>query len=465
MQARGPRTRVTVWPDDDHRSCFFRYRCGTIDADTLSTTGSAMNTTRPLLVLVLAGASFLAAQSTGQRLFFHLSYILAALPLVALIWTWLNLYGLSIEREHKSLRASVGEYTRERLTIRNRWWLPKLWIEVQDESDLPNHEPGFVAYLGAREITRWTTRTLCTHRGRFRLGPTRIISSDPFGLFRFSRLIAGSGEIIVYPPTDIITGFRLPGTELAGGSSSLVRTYTTTPNVATIRDYQPGDSLNRIHWRSTARRDRLIVKEFELDPLSELWVILDLNAAAHVARPFDTGGVAPNEVYLPPDSAEYAIAVAASISAHFLIKERSLGFSAYTPQRNLLPPDRGGRQLTRILEALALAKVESDLPFAHQLALTSPQLARGAIAILISADMDDAWLAEAQLLVRRGVRVIAVLIDPHSFGVATESRRAAETRACLEIGGVTTYLVRYGDNLSAALSRANLHLPSRPALF
>ncbi len=45
---------------------------------------------------------------------------------------------------------------------------------------------------------------------------------------------------------------------------------------------------------------------------------------------------------------------------------------------------------------------------------------------------------EAQLLVQRGVRVIGVLIDPHSFGVSVSARRAEETRACLEISGVTT---------------------------
>ncbi len=109
--------------------------------------------------------------------------------------------------------------------------------------------------------------------------------------------------------------------------------------------------------------------------------MLDLNGAAHVARPSDAINIALGEIYLPPDSAEYAIAIAASISAHFLIKERSLGFVAYTPQRQVFQPDRGGRQLTRILEVLARAKVESPLSFAQTIALESQQLTRGVIAI------------------------------------------------------------------------------------
>jgi uncharacterized protein (DUF58 family) len=409
--------------------------------------------------------SFLGGLWTGRTFFFNLGYLLLVLLILSWLWARLNLSGVRLTRNTRTRRTQVGKTLDEYLSLQSRSPLPKLWLEVRDHSTLPDHRVSIVVPpLAPYGAFRWSVHTPCLLRGEFQLGGLTLASGDPFGFFQLTRHIPARSSVLVYPAIVPLADFAPEGGMLSGGEAQRQRAYFVTTNAAGIRDYAPGDAFNRIHWRSTARRDRLIVKEFELDPLSELWVILDLNAAAHVARPFDTGGVAPNEVYLPPDSAEYAIAIAASISAHFLIKERSLGFSAYTPQRNLLQPDRGGRQLTRILEALALAKVESDLPFAHQLALTSPQLARGAIAILISADMGDAWLAEAQLLVRRGVRVIAVLIDPHSFGVATEARRAAETRACLEVGGVTTYLVRYGDNLSAALSRANLHLPNRPAL-
>ncbi|NCC36123.1 MAG: DUF58 domain-containing protein, partial [Chloroflexia bacterium] len=99
---------------------------------------------RPLFVLLLAGASFLAAQGTGLRLFFHLSYLLLALLVLSFIWAWVNLRGLELERETLTPRATVGEYARERIMIRNRWILPKLWIELRDSSDLPHHGAGFV---------------------------------------------------------------------------------------------------------------------------------------------------------------------------------------------------------------------------------------------------------------------------------------------------------------------------------
>ncbi len=407
--------------------------------------------------------AFIGGLATGRTFFFNVGYMLLILMALSWVWARLNLSYVRLWRNTLTRRTQVGKTLDEYLSLRSGSPFPKLWLEVRDHSTLPDHRVGVVVpTLAPYGTFHWSVHTPCLLRGEFQLGGLTLISGDPFGFFQLTRDIPARSSVLVYPAIVPLADFAPEGGVLSGGTAHRQRAYFVTTNAAGIRDYAPGDSFNRIHWRSTARRNRLIVKEFELDPLSELWILLDLNAAAHVARPFDTSGTAPNELYLPPDSAEYAIAIAASISAHFLIKECSLGFIAYTPQRSVLQPDRGGRQLTRILEGLALAKTESDLPFAQCLALEGSQLTRGTIAILITSDMGDAWLAEAQLLVRRGVRVAAVLIDPHSFGVALPVRRAEETRACLEIGGVTTYLVRYGDNLSAALSRANLHLPSRP---
>ncbi len=415
-------------------------------------------------IYALIIACFFGGVTTGRTFFFSLAYLFGLLLIFAWLWSWLSVNNVRIARNTRARRAQVGKTLDEYFTVQSNSLLPKLWLEVRDYSTLPAHRAStIVPTLQPRGAYRWSVHTPCALRGEFRLGGLTLISGDPFGLYQATRHIPATSNVLVYPAIVQLADFHLPGGILSGGDAQRQRAYFVTTNAAGIRDYAPGDGFSRIHWRSTARKDKLIVKEFELDPLAELWIMLDLSAAAHVARPYHVEGVADGEIFLPPDSAEYAIALAASLSSHFLVKERALGFLAHTPHRNAMQPDRGARQLTRILETLALAKVESDLPFAQVISLEGHSLSRGATALLISADMSDGWLAEAHLLVRRGLQVIAVLIDPHSFGVATSGRSAEETRARLEIGGVTTYLVRYGDNLSAALSRANLRLPSRAA--
>ena len=54
-----------------------------------------------------------------------------------------------------------------------------------------------------------------------------------------------------------------------------------------VREYVDGDPLNRIHWMSTARRDRLMVKEFELDPQSDVWIFLDAEREVQSTLPYE----------------------------------------------------------------------------------------------------------------------------------------------------------------------------------
>ena len=92
---------------------------------------------------------------------------------------------------------------------------------------------------------------------------------------------------MVYPPTYPLPGFSPPVGQVSGGDALRRRTHYVTTNVAGVRDYVPGDSFNRIHWPSTARTNRLIVKEFELDPLSDVWLMLGFGVAGYLLRKLD----------------------------------------------------------------------------------------------------------------------------------------------------------------------------------
>ena len=144
---------------------------------------------RALGLLVLAVCMFGTAIGTSITFFYHLTYVLLGLLVVAYLWAWSNLEGLEMERESALSRAQVGETARERLTIRNLWLFAKLWVEVRDHSDLPSHGGGFVSYVPGRGRRRWTIRTACSMRGKFTLGPVTVHSGDPFGIFKLYKLV------------------------------------------------------------------------------------------------------------------------------------------------------------------------------------------------------------------------------------------------------------------------------------
>ncbi|MGH2543934.1 MAG: DUF58 domain-containing protein, partial [Ardenticatenaceae bacterium] len=318
---------------------------------------------RALVFLILFVLASIIAVQTGRRLFLSLSYLLGTTIVLSLIWSWVNLRGLSLSRVTQSLRVQVGRPVEELLSVRNLSWLPKLWIEIRDDSELPDHQVSRVIHgLGPKLSRSWHVKTNARRRGRYRLGPMQLSSGDPLGLFYFTRHLPQTSHMTIFPETLDLPGFAPPIGRLLGGENLQRRTHNTTPNFAGVRDYLPGDTFNRIHWRSTARAGRLIVKEFEEDPTADIWIVLDMHKDTFIQAPVEEHEptaahsltwLLNNQEDVPPSTTETAVTVAASLMKHFLAQNRSVGMISHAAQREILQPDRGLRPLTRSLEYLA----------------------------------------------------------------------------------------------------------------
>jgi uncharacterized protein (DUF58 family) len=196
-----------------------------------------------------------------------------------------------------------------------------------------------------------------------------------------------------------------------------------TSNAAGVREYQPGDPLNRIHWISTARRNRLMVKEFELDPLAEVWIFVDTAQSVQASRPAPVQEFDPQDVWrkkyqfkLQPSTLEYGVTVAASLARYYIQRGRAVGLVYSGQSLRVLPSDRGGRQLGKILESLALAQGDGNIPLQGVVEAQARHLPRGSTVILITPSASDAVYQVADLIMRRGLRPVAVLLDAATFG-------------------------------------------------
>ncbi len=410
---------------------------------------------RNILYLFLIGC-LLAALFTGRAFFFNLSFVLAGLLLLAFIWSWLAIHWLQIQRRTRTRRAQVGHPLSETFTVRNTSLLPKLMLEIDDYSGLPGHRASqVIPLLGPRASYRWSVETECIVRGQFELGPIGITAGDPFGLFQRERRTAGGLPIIVYPRTVPVPRFESPAGVLSGGEPRRRRSQTITTNASGVREYVTGDAFNRIHWASTARKERMMVKEFEIDPLADVWLFVDFSPAAlaevpGLLRVNGSGAVLPRTPgEVPPSTEEYAVVVAASLATYFIEHKRALGFAAYVPKREAHQAERGHRQLFRVLEALAIARSEAPFSLAQMLSLEAPYLSRGTTVLLVTASLDPAWVLEAQILARKGMRPMALFIDPGTFGAPGD---ASSLRSMLHLAKIPILSLRRGDDISAVLS-------------
>jgi uncharacterized protein (DUF58 family) len=386
-------------------------------------------------LLLLWAFVTVVALAGGWSLMFYVSWALLALLGVAYLLAYFGIRSLYFKRQTRALRAEVGSYFDEKIVVENGSWIPKLWLEIEDQGQHPDHTASSVVSLGPYGRFVDTVHTLCRQRGVFQLGPVFAESGDPFGLFRHRRQIDGTNTLVVYPiALDLPSFGRLPG-ELPGGGLQGERVQFTTPNVAGVREYRPGDTYNRIHWPSTARQRQLMVKEFELDPFSDVWLILDFDETAMVG----TG---------PESTEEYAVTVTASLAKHFLKENRAVGVVS---QGQVLGADRGTRQLLRTLELLAFLRPRAR-PNLHELLLGEQQrFGRTDCLVVITASVDDAWVRTAKTLEARGIHSSAVLIEASTFGRAPTSLVPLGTLAAANL---PTYLVKRGTPIEAALAVA-----------
>jgi uncharacterized protein (DUF58 family) len=396
---------------------------------------SAERRTLTLVLLILLTCVFVA-YGTGFWLLFRLVYIIAMAVPAAWLLVWWNTRDIDAEVDRKTARAQVGQEAQEIIEVRNKSFLPKVWLEVEDPSDLPGHRSKRVVIIPPRRSRNWVVNTPLRRRGLFDWGPLRLTAVDPFGLFRRVREVGGQQQILVYPQVVDLPHFQAPPANLPGEGRFRKRTHYITPNASGIREYAPGDAFNRIHWRSTARTGELMVKTFELDPASDIWVILDLERRVNAGREEES-------------TEEYGVRIAASVARHYIVNNRPVGLMTFGRDLRVLEPERGQQQLTRILETLATAYAVGDAPLGNLLMEEQRRFGRHTTLVVVTSATDDHWLTAIQSLTQRGVRAAVVLLDPSTFG---GDRSPLLLYGQLTASDIMTYVVRKGDDLGLALS-------------
>jgi uncharacterized protein (DUF58 family) len=333
---------------------------------------------------------------------------------VAYLWARQMARHLLLTREQHYGWAHVGDLLEERFLLRNGSFLAVPWIEIDDHSDLPGYSANSVRSVDAMQQLQWRTEGVCRQRGLFTLGPWQAHCGDPLGLFRVTFHHPESQSILVYPPIVHLPYLRLPRGAAAGTGRTSQRSLEVTTNASGVREYAPGDAINRVHWRSTARLDALMVKTFDLEPSGDLWIVLDLDAAVQAGQGEES-------------TEEYAVILAASLSNHILEANRAVGLVAYgtvapagggppQPLPTLVLPQKGRAQQWRILQALAAVRAGGQWPLARVLAEMDRNLGRGMTLALITPSCDPAWVAGLLPPMRRGIAPAVLLLDPNTFG-------------------------------------------------
>lgn len=150
---------------------------------------------------------------------------------------------------------------------------PRFFLTVRDS--IPGCDEGavFVPFLWRKGVDA-RYEVIARRRGIHRMHTVELRSEGVTGLFRSRRTLSAPGTVTVFPRYDALPAFPLPGRSGAEMARTL-RAARTGVDVAGVRDFREGDDPTHIHWRSTARRGQLVVREFEREVEPEATLIID----------------------------------------------------------------------------------------------------------------------------------------------------------------------------------------------
>jgi len=180
-----------------------------------------------------------------------------------------------------------------------------------------------------------------------------------------------------------------------------------------------------------------MVKEFEQDPQSEVWLFLDTHKGVHFARPQPQEESHPiddllllrrRQVKLQPSSLEYAVSITASLAHYFIGQRRAVGLvTASYRNYTVISAERSERQEAKILEELAFLQAESTYTLPGLVTAQMGQLPQGSSAILVTPMIWSELLVAVDSLQRRNLRPVVVLLMVESFGSRTSNEELAQS--------------------------------------
>ena len=403
-------------------------------------------------------ASIAGVLVTGSVMYTRLALACVLIVIVSWIWTRTSLAAIRLTRSARSLKASVGDVLEENFEIANPTFIPKLWLEVANETLLPSASGSrLVTLLYGYQRRFYLARTWLIQRGAFALGPTILRAGDPFGLFSAKKEFPPEKSIIVLPMILNISEFPSPPGLLPGGKAIRRKSQDITPHAAGVREYVHGDPIKSIHWVSTARRNRLMVKEFEQDPQAEVWLILDTQAGIHFQIPFEQkadwlDGVIfrrKPQFEIPPSTLEYGVTLTASLAHYFILKRRAVGLVSAGQVFTVISAERSERQENKILETLAFVSDSGKLSLAEVVGAQSKFLPTGSSVILVTPSTQPEVAIAVDDLQRRNLRPMAILLMADTFGGPRGSEKLAQS---LQGNRTPVCQVSCGDDLSKTLA-------------
>ncbi|MCX5696730.1 MAG: DUF58 domain-containing protein [Candidatus Omnitrophica bacterium] len=400
---------------------------------------------RWLFIFTIIVFNLAIALKTSLGFFYFFFWALLCVVILSLTWLLAEYWGLRISFTRK-MRENVyaGDAVEIKVHLTNKNPLPLFNLVIKD--NLPFAAPGeretflLAEYLGGGGSLSLEYSRLSPKRGKYLVGPLVVYFFDPLGLFFLKRNFNVYNEIYVYPNPVTITKFP----PLIEGAMPWFGLQTARARLGDdeffgTREYKDGDPVKTIHWFSSARHNKLIVKEFQNQSFFRVTILFNLRYDYSYED--------------SPDSmAEYMIILAASVAKYLLSQGVLLEVVAHTGEMVRILPGKGQEHMEDILRFLAAAEIKSEATLGELFEDYSRSIPNDSNVVVIMPDRDWQYMEGMFSLERRSVSIIPLILASSTFLYSVDKKVVAKDikLKLSQAFNFTPILLSRGDNLAEA---------------
>jgi len=293
-------------------------------------------------------------------------------------------------------------FTVELRATNGKRWLASYGLSVRDElpEGLAAERPGGVALvLRPRETLALPYTATAARRGVYPLRAVTYATRFPFGLFHQGRARALPGELVVYPRLGVVSAELLGRARALALAQRRSRGARGEEEFRDLREYRHGDNPRRIHWKTSAKLGKPLVREFESVASERARLLLDTRCPASGDERLET-----------------TISFAASLARDLVRRGFSLSLAAYAPDLVVVGPAQGAAGLRLLFEALARLEPNPGRTLSELAAEPRVRALGRLLTIVAMRQTDDDAAAATDLLRRQQPWVLTVDASAPSFG-------------------------------------------------
>jgi len=388
--------------------------------------------------MVLLIITVITALATGFGLFFRLAYIIIIVSLVSLISVYLNIRKIEVSIDRRNHLLSVGEQIDKRISIRNLSVIPKTLILATDITTIPEYTSSFALGLTTKGYRSWRSTDYARQRGVFEMGPIEISTTDLLGIYRATTQHGEIDKIMVYPKIHDLRNFHIGTSQITNEGTSRKKSNILSPHASSVREYAYGDSLSRVHWKTTARTNRLMSKEFDVGSSNEVVILNDLDISVQCGR-------------LEDSTDELSISVTASLTKSYTDSHTPVGFLSHGNDRYYITPGIGSSHFDRTMQTLAVAKPGNGKKLQQVIAEERNIWFNNSSIIIITPSSETEWVTALSELSQFNTSITVIMVNAKSFGGKHE---LGPILSALDNIGISPYVINKNDELNESLSRS-----------